>query len=185
MTIRIEVEHPYSHSLEAVFQAFSDPNFYVAKFEALGNRNVRVIDARHDGDTFSIDIEREVRLDVPRMLASVLGEWNPLLQKERWLRRDDGYANELSVTSEIAPMAISGTMVLCPEGKECRNDVTMVISSKVPLVGRRLEQFAADGTEDSLEEEFVFITDYLKTSTNSTRKKSGAKKKARRKTKKK
>jgi hypothetical protein len=53
--------------------AFSDPEFYQAKFEGIGHRNVEVISTESDADGFSIEVSREVPLDVPGFPAQRAG----------------------------------------------------------------------------------------------------------------
>lgn len=157
----VTVDHKFNHSIAKVYKAFTNPEFYLEKFAALGNRNVAVIDTSDDDDGFFIELQREIRLDAPRLLRSVLGEWNKMLQTEHWHEDEDGYCNELEVRSDLVPMEIDGTMSLSGTSKKCVNHIEMSITSKVPLIGRQLEKFAAESTRASLQEEYDFVRDYL------------------------
>lgn len=157
----VTVDHDYAHALADVHAAFCDPEFYVAKFEALGDRNVQVLDSSDDEDGFFLELEREIRLDVPGLLRGVLGEWNRLQQSEHWQAEGDGYVNHLSLDSDLVPMDIGGTMHLTGDSEGCTNHIEMNVRATVPLVGRALEKFGADNTRKSLDAEYAFIREYL------------------------
>lgn len=162
MSVTVRARHEYRHPVSKVWAAFTDPDFYQAKFEGIGHRNVEVIATESDADGFSIEVSREVPLEVPGFLRSMLGEWNTLLQNERWSAGGKGdYANELEIEARGVPAAMTGTMKLTSKGKGCVNEVAITIRASVPLIGGKLEQFVARDTEATLEAEYEFIQGYL------------------------
>lgn len=162
MSVTVRARHEYKHPLQKVWAAFTDPDFYQAKFEGIGHRNVEIVSAEADDEGFTIEISREVPLDVPGFLRSMLGEWNTLLQSERWSESGKGvYVNELQIEARGVPATMTGTMTLAAKGKGCVNEVAITIRAAVPLIGGKLEQFVSRDTEATLEAEFEFIQDYL------------------------
>lgn len=162
MSVTVRARHEYRHPLRKVWAAFSDPEFYQAKFEGIGHRNVEVVSTEALEDGFLIEISREVPLDVPGFLRGMLGEWNTLLQNERWSGSDkNGYRNELEIEARGVPAAMTGTMTLRASGKGCVNEVAITIRASVPLIGGKLEQFVSRDTEATLEAEYEFIQEYL------------------------
>jgi len=162
MSVTVRARHQYKHPVKKVWAAFSDPEFYQAKFEGIGHRNVEVIATDSDEDGFSIEISREVPLDVPGFLRGMLGEWNTLLQNENWTVSGNGaYANELEIEARGVPASMHGTMKLSSSGPGCVNEVAITIRASVPLIGGKLEQFVARDTEATLAAEFEFIQEYL------------------------
>lgn len=162
MSLTVRARHEYRHPVRKVWAAFSDPEFYQAKFEGIGHRNVEVVSTESDGDGFSIEVSREVPLDVPGFLRGMLGEWNLLLQNEHWTGAGkDVYTNELEIEARGVPAAMTGTMRLSPSGKGCVNEVAIAIRASVPLIGGKLEQFVSRDTEATLAAEYAFIQDYL------------------------
>jgi hypothetical protein len=162
MSVTVRARHEYGHPVEKVWAAFSDPEFYQAKFEGIGHRNVEVVSTLADEDGFSIEVSREVPLDVPGFLRGMLGEWNTLLQSEHWTESGSGaYTNELEIEARGVPAAMTGTMTLSARGKGCVNDVAITIRASVPLIGGKLEQFVSRDTEATLEAEYQFIQKYL------------------------
>ena len=162
MSVTVRARHEYRHPVRKVWAAFSDPEFYQAKFEGIGHRNVEVVSTDSDGDGFSIEVSREVPLDVPGFLRGMLGAWNLLLQNERWTEAGKGvYTNELEIEARGVPAAMTGTMRLSASGKGCVNEVAITIRAPVPLIGGKLEQFVSRDTEATLAAEYAFIQDYL------------------------
>jgi hypothetical protein len=162
MSVTVRARHEYHHPVRKVWAAFSDPEFYQAKFEGIGHRNVEVVSTESGGDGFSIEVSREVPLDVPGFLRGLLGEWNLLLQNERWTDAGKGvYTNELEIEARGVPAAMIGTMRLSASGKGCVNEVAITIRASVPLIGGKLEQFVSKDTEATLAAEYAFIQDYL------------------------
>ena len=159
--MKVKVEHEYSHSLARVHEAFSDPDFYVRKFEGVGDRNVHILDSSDDEDGFWIEIEREIRTDAPAVLRGIVGEWNSLRQTEHWHDDDGGYANDLELFSDLVPIRIRGRMFLSGDDGACVNRIEMDVSSSMPLLGRQLERFGAASTRRSLTGEYEFIRNYL------------------------
>lgn len=162
MSVTVRARHEYAHAFPKVWGAFTDPEFYQAKFEGIGHRNVAVISAGGDADGFDIETSREVPLEVPGFLRGVLGEWNTLLQNERWREAGNGVGiNELEISARGLPVVITGTMRLARKGKGCVNEVAITIRASVPLIGGKVEKIVARDTEATLKAEHEFIKGYL------------------------
>ena len=163
MSTTVEAVHEYDHPLEKVFDAFTDADFYLAKFEGIGARDVEVVACSDEDNVFSIETSREVPLDVPAALKAMLGAWTTVIQNEEWVEGDDGeFLNELDIESEGVPAKITGTMVLyATEDGGCVNEVTIRVDCGIPLLGGKMEKFVAANTEDQLEAEYEFIQEYL------------------------
>jgi hypothetical protein len=162
MSVTVRARHEYRHPVNKVWEAFTDPEFYQAKFEGIGHRNVEVVSSERDEDGFIIETSREVPVDVPAVLRSILRDWNTLLQSEHWLEEGKGvYTNELQIEARGVPANLSGTMRLSARGKGCVNEVAITIRASVPLIGGKMEQFVARDTEETLAAEYEFIREYL------------------------
>lgn len=162
MSVTVRATHEYSHPLAKVWEAFSEPDFYCAKFEGIGHRNVEVVTSDSDEHAFSIEVSREVPFEAPAFLRSMLGEWNTLLQSEQWMRAAKGvYQNELLIQAHGVPVRMTGTMKLSAKGKGCVNEVAITIRASVPLIGGKVEQVVARDTEANLQAEYDFIQRYL------------------------
>ena len=162
MSTTIEAIHEYDHDLETVFAEFTNPDFYVAKFEGVGARNVEVIASGHEDGVFTIETSREVPLEVPGALKSLLGGWTTIVQTEEWAETDDGdCVNRLDIMSEGVPANMSGTMCLYATDGGCTNEVSITIDCGIPLIGGRLERFVGATTAEQLEDEYAFVRAWL------------------------
>lgn len=157
---KVRVENRYEHSLSKVIDVFTEPDFYVAKFEGIGDRNVEVVQ-HGDDDGFWIEIERQVPADAPSILKKFLGEWNQMGQMENWYEDGDGYRNDLELFTHGVPLKITGTMLMSGDEESCVNRIEMRLASNVPLLGGHLEKFAAVRTQQGLDDEYEFIQGYL------------------------
>ena len=99
MSVTVEARHDYDFDLETVIEAFTDPEFYEAKFEGVGARKVEVLSSDRDDDVFTVETRRDVPLEVPGFLKKVLGEWNTMIQSERW----DQLAKEILDRGDFMP----------------------------------------------------------------------------------
>lgn len=162
MSTTVEASHEYEYPIETVIDAFRNPDFYLDKFEGVGARNVEVLASSDDEGIFAIETRREVPLEVPAALQTFLGSWTTVIQNEEWIEGEDGeYLNEIAINSEGVPAVITGSMTLVPTDDGCVNEIVMDIDCGIPLIGRKLERFVADNTEEQLEAEYEFVQEYL------------------------
>lgn len=162
MSVTVRARHEYAHSLDKVWAAFSDPEFYQAKFEGIGHREVEVVSCEAGEDAFSIEISRQVPVEVPAVLRGILGTWNTLLQSERWTGDPErGWRNELEIEARGVPAALTGSMQLTATGKGCVNEVAITVRAPVPLLGGKVEKLVARDTEATLAAEYEFIRRWL------------------------
>ena len=161
---KVNATHEYDHDIESVYAAFTNPDFYIDKFESIGCRNVEVVESSEDDDGgFQIEVHREVKADAPAVLQALIGEWNSLIQSETWQTEEVGeeYYNEFEIESEGTPVTITGTMTLSGDSESCVNEVELTIRCGVPLVGRKVEEFVAKDSAKNLAAEYEFIQEYL------------------------
>ena len=160
--MKVKAKHKYPVSPDVVYKAFTDPEFYVDKFEGCGARNVEVEKSSKKGKKFSISISREVPAQAPALLKKFIGDWNTLEQSESWKADGDEFVNELKIKSPGVPVRIEGSMNLRPQGKGSINEVELDVTCSIPLVGRALAEFIGSDAERTLEAEYKFIKGYLK-----------------------
>ncbi len=162
MSTTIEAIHEYDQDLETVYGEFTNPDFYLAKFEGIGARDVEVVASSFEDGVFEIETSRDVPLEVPGALKSLLGGWTTIVQSEEWTEAEDGvYENRLEITSDGVPANMYGRMRLYATDTGCANEVAITIDCSIPLIGGRLERFVGATTADQLEEEYAFIQAWL------------------------
>lgn len=150
--------HRYNHGVDAVFKFFSDPDAVKAKYEAIGARNVEILETNESDGVFTIKTQREVPSDVPGILQKFLGAWNKVTQTEQWRPQSDGArACDMEVDIAGVPVTVKGAMRLQPEGGGCVNDVKIKVTCGIPLIGGRLADFVGGDTQKNMDAEYDYI----------------------------
>jgi hypothetical protein len=149
--------HTFDHPIDKVWAMFTDVDSHVAKFEGMGHREVDVLDfTAEDGQVF-VKIRRVVELDLPGFTKRFLKPVNTITTVDRWEARDDGtYGGTFTADATGAPVTVSGTTRLRPEGTG-RTDYVITVDLKVdvPLVGGRISSWAQGNVDRQLHEEFA------------------------------
>ena len=142
---RMQVTHHFDADVETVFALMSDPDFLARKYEAGGATDVRV-----DSDEREVDPQvvsrRKVTVDLPGFARRVMTPTNTLVQTDVWSAPDAQGRRVCRYTVDVqgVPSRIEGTVTLTPDGGGTRQDVEADVKVSVPLVGGKLEKFAAD-----------------------------------------
>ncbi|GAA5218055.1 DUF2505 domain-containing protein [Corallincola platygyrae] len=161
--MQCHVKHPYPCGLEEVYLYFRDEDSVVAKYEALGARNIEMIRNEENDNGFYSESKREIPADVPAMLKSLLGDYNQVVQKEHWYSEDDGSLGcDLIIDLVGVPVSIKGEMHLYDVDDGCINEVVLEIDSSIPLVGGSLSRFVAGDCNKSMEQEYRYILEAVK-----------------------
>ncbi|MDH3705322.1 MAG: DUF2505 domain-containing protein [Acidimicrobiia bacterium] len=140
------------------FALFCDPEVVVARYEAMGDRDIEVQRCETDGDGFVIETRRVVEIDLPGFAKKVLSPTNTMVQVDRWNGPDaDGArTGTWEVSVDGAPVATRGSMRLTPDGNGSRHHIEGTIEVKVPIVGGRIAKWSEGTAADKLEAELDF-----------------------------
>ena len=160
--MKISADHVYGHSTAAVFALFTDPKEIKAKQEALGARNIEVIDCDGDADWASVRFVRELPAEVPGILSRFLQPWNSVEQTEEWrVCDDDEFECELEIDVANVPVTVTGSLELKPTDDGCVNEVRLVVDSSIPFVGKTLAEYVAADCKRLIALEYDYITERL------------------------
>ncbi|RCU52864.1 DUF2505 domain-containing protein [Corallincola holothuriorum] len=160
--MKCTASHQYSHSLDQVYLFFRDAETISEKYAALKAINISIIRNEDTDDGFISETERELPADVPALLASILGDYNKLIQKEHWYSKDDGSLGcDMTIDLVGVPVKIEGHMHLHENETGAINDVTIEISSSLPLIGSSLARYVAGDCKKSMEQEYQYIQGQL------------------------
>ena len=158
--MKIRRDHAYSNSTHAVFALFTAPNEIKAKQEALGARNIRIVECESDSRGTTVRFARELPADVPGILSRFLQPWNSVEQSEVWrICEDDRYECDLEIDVANVPVTVSGTLELQPEGDGCVNQVRLNVECGIPFVGKTLAEFIAADCKRLIALEYDYISD--------------------------
>ncbi len=155
----------YPASVEAVLQAFSDEQYWLARLDDSG-ADYSTLDSMDVTDDGTIDVITTQVLRSDRMPAVVTqfhrGDLR-IRREERWEPIVDGSATA-TVTGSIldSPASLSGTAVLEPvDGGGATLKFRATVEVKIPLVGGKLENFIGSQLVELLIREQRFTTTWI------------------------
>lgn len=160
--MKIQQDHEYAHSVEAVYAMFTDTGEVEAKHEALGARDIRIEECEIYDDGADVRFVRDLPAEVPGILKKFLQPWNTVTQFEQWRSTDDGgYDADLDIDIAGVPVSIKGSLYLEPVDGGCVNHVRVEVDCGIPLVGGTLAEFVAKDCERLVGNEYEYITERL------------------------
>ncbi len=160
MNIKGRYQIPFS--VEKVYQTYGDPTHIEEKQRFLGSRNINIQQCDQNPTSFDLKVVREVPAEAPAMLKKFIADWNRLSQEEHWEGNPtDGYHAHMIVAIEGVPVSIRGEIELRPDGDGCLHSLVLEFECNIPLVGKKLAEFVAGKTEETMRSEFAFVVDYL------------------------
>ncbi len=160
--MKISANHRYLHNTDALYSMFTDSKEIKAKQEALGARNIRVLECERDSDGATVRFVRELPAEVPGILSRFLQPWNSVEQSERWRSLNGGiFKADLTIDVANVPVTVGGTLELKSADDGCVNEVRMVIDCGIPFVGKTLAEFVAADCKRLIAAEYKYLTDRL------------------------
>jgi len=133
--------HDFDHPIDEVWAMFSDPAAHVAKFEAMGHRDLEVIEEESSDDGLRMVIKRVTDLDVPSIAKKVLPSSPTVTTDDVWKDHGDGtYGGHFAVQMDGVPQRTKGTTS---------------VSVKVPLIGDKIAKASKGELEKQLNAEFA------------------------------
>ncbi|HVV75265.1 MAG TPA: DUF2505 domain-containing protein [Mycobacteriales bacterium] len=155
--MRVRIEHDYAADVETVYDLISDPAYIERKYRALGGRDVAA--DRHEADDGGCEVvtTRTVSVDLPGFAKKLLTPSQTTVQNERWSGPATDGSRKCSYDVDVqgAPGSISGTHTLSPSASGCHHLIDIDIKVSVPLLGARLEKFAAETGRTDIESQFA------------------------------
>ena len=156
--MEVRDQHSYTQDVDTLFKHFCDTAKVQSKHEALGARNINLVQFDADETSLNVIIEREEPADVPKAMKKFLGDWNTVKQTESWTGTlGKGYKCDITIEVHGVPVTINGTMELVPEGSGCVNNVILDIKCGIPLVGKKLAEVVGSQSKKSMREEYKHI----------------------------
>ena len=156
--MEVRDQHNYTQDVDTVFKHFCNSAKVLEKHEALGARNIDLIQFDADETSLNVIIEREVPADVPKAMKKFLGDWNKVKQTEAWTGTPgEGYKCDISIEIHGVPVTIKGSMELSAEGDGCANNIFLDVKCGIPLVGKKLAEMVGSHSKGSMQEEYKHI----------------------------
>ncbi|MCA9531469.1 MAG: DUF2505 domain-containing protein [Myxococcales bacterium] len=146
----------YAQDIERVFAFVSDPDEVKKRCEALGDMNVRM-SSTSDGGIKTVTSTREVEMDLPAFAKKILKPRNTVVEVKAW--KDEGEAKTCRFDVDVhgTPVTVKGRIRITPEAKGgCTYAIDFDAHAKVPLIGKKLEQFVEKSTLEGMKEEYEY-----------------------------
>ena len=156
MTVSFE----FDHDVATVYETLTEPQFLVDRCLALGELSAEC-DVEEDEDYTTVNLMREIRRDLPRIMAKLFDPVQVMDMQELWQAQGDGWGGEWTMDVRGQPVTISATFELVPTKTGCRYSVTHQVKAKIPLVGRQVEKYILGQTGDGATDELTYLRDYL------------------------
>lgn len=134
----------FNQDVDTVFNALVDPERYVQRCQALGER--ATANATKSGSTTRLAVERIVRSELPGPLAKIASPENTFKSDITWNDSGAGAAKSGSYTASVLnspiPITINATYTLKPVGAGCEYDIKIDVTAKHLLLGKIAQSFA-------------------------------------------
>ena len=148
--------HTFDAPIDEVWTMFRDREAHVAKFEAMGHREIEVLAYDGDDDHVRLEVRRVVDIEVPGFAKKVIRPSNTVTSIDDWTRHDDGTCTGTQVIHTPNPVDITSTTALRPaDDGRTTYEITVAIKVNVPLIGGKVANFAKGDVEKQLRDEFA------------------------------
>jgi hypothetical protein len=159
--MKVHSTHTYAATPERVLTVMTDPDVLHRKYEALGHRDVHVVDHVVADGEITVRTRRSVPMTVPGFAKRFLAPMNDVEQIDHWnAAGPDGVrTGTWQVTARGVPVSVGGTLRLAPDGHGATVvDIDGEVRSSVPLVGGKLADHVGHDVERTMEAEESFNT---------------------------
>lgn len=157
--------HTYPCTADEVLDVLTDPELVRRKYEALGHRDVTLVerDVAPDGGV-RIVTRRVVPLQLPGFAKRVLSPRQSVTQTDVWSGPDDRGARTgtFEVAAAGTPVRVHGTLLLEPHGtRGCSNTIDVTVECSLPLIGGKIAGFVMGDTRTAVDHEETWVNDHL------------------------
>ncbi|HVX68415.1 MAG TPA: DUF2505 domain-containing protein [Mycobacteriales bacterium] len=154
---KIRIEHDYAADVETVYALISDPEYVERKYVALGGRDVSVDRSETDDGGCKVVTKRTITVDLPGFASKVLTPTQSPIQAETWLPAGAAGERACNYTVEApgTPSRIVGTHRLTPTASGCHHTIDIDAKVNIPLIGGKIEKFAAEQGRADIEAQFA------------------------------
>jgi Protein of unknown function (DUF2505) len=161
--MRIARSIDYAATPHEVFAVVADHAFQEAKLAATGSLAYSAT-VTESGQRVLVSTIRELPTDgFPDFAKSFVGEVLTILEKQDWgpAGADGSRVAVLDISIHGAPLTLKGTVGLAPGGAGTEQSVDSVLKAGIPLIGGRIEKFAAGPIQQAIDIEFATLRQFL------------------------
>ena len=149
----------FSASAEDVYENLTDPQTIVDRCIALGS-----IDAECDSDGEDlpeITIKRVEEAELPPMMKKIVGDKQQLKTVQQWSETEESYDSKSQTSVVGTPIKIDAKQSLYNTEDGSEIEIDLLVSAKIPLVGKKVEGMVASKVRKELLREFAYVNDHL------------------------
>jgi hypothetical protein len=166
--MRFDLSYPYEHDTDVVMEMLMDRDYLEKKYEAMGTGPVEFIECGQSNGHFRVAIQRQLpgisAKDVPRVARRFVRDTYTLTLAVDWLLSDEEEkSGHMDMRVQDVPVKIRARLCLRPQEGGCAKGFQVNIESGIPLIGSKVESEAAKLVRRSLDKEYAFSQEYLKT----------------------
>ncbi len=156
MTVKFDLDQ----DVQTVYETLTDPDFLVDRCLALGELSAECDVEEGEGETV-VNLVREIKRDLPSMLAKVFGAVQVTEMQERWTPCAGGWRGRWTMTVRGQPVTISADFELRETPGGCRYSVSHKAKAAIPLLGGKVEKYILQQTSGGATDELNYLRDYL------------------------
>ena len=146
-----KISYEYTSNPDGVAALLRDPDFLKRRSEAAGERNVQVrVEELPDG--LHVMVERDKEVDLPAFAKRMFNPQNRIVENTRWRRQGEQWVGEYRVEIAGVPGEVRGKSTLVPSPSGCRYESAFEVTSRIPIVGGKLEGWVADKLEETFQQ---------------------------------
>ncbi len=164
--ITVSRTHTFDAPIAKAWKMFRDPDAHVAKFAAMGHREIEILDTTSTKTQFTIELTRLVDVELPGFAKKVMKPTNTVISVDEWNDfGDKTYGGTFTLHSPGTPVETTGRTKLVADGKSAATyTVEIDFKVKVPIIGGKIESYAKGAiVEPQLETEFRLGDEWLAT----------------------
>lgn len=153
--MQVTAQIPYPAAPAAVFAMLTDEKFLRQVCEATGAVKYEV-EVQTNSLGAGVTTRRELPTDqIPDFIQRFVGQTLTVLRVDRWEAAAADGSRQGTITVEIvgAPVRMTGTLSLSPDGTGTVEDVDGDLKASVPLIGGKIEKAAEPAVRSALRKE--------------------------------
>lgn len=155
-------KHHYKSPLDRIVGFYHDAKKTQEKLSALGARNVRVDQRPSPSKDLELVIKRELPAKPPKAIERFFHPWNEVQQREQWTWvTDHKLLCSVNIKIKGIPCTIESRLDFEDTADGCVNHIETKVQSKVPVLGRFIEEFIVKDAKRYMDEEYQFIQAHL------------------------
>jgi len=142
-----------------VIEVLQSEAFNLAKAENIGaiESNFTI---EQNAEITTTKLYRALTPELPEIVESLVGKKIEVYEKLTW--QADGNEATIEINIIKAPIVIMGTLKLAATNPGTQLQIELEITSNIPFIGQRVEQFAEQMWADISKKEFDLLYDKLK-----------------------